>query len=51
MALPVEREDLIDESDETGIDDDFGASAAIVPATGVSGRALFFVLSIMSVLA
>jgi len=51
MALPVEREDLIDESDETGVDDDFGAAAAIVPASGVSGRALFFVLSIMSFLA
>jgi len=51
MALPAEREDLIDETDHPVDDEDFGPAAAIVPASGVSGRALFFVLAIMSFLA
>ncbi|MCT8972263.1 cell division protein FtsX [Microbaculum marinisediminis] len=51
MALPAERDDLNDETDRSDVYDGFGPAAAIVPASGVSGRALFFVLAIMSFLA
>ncbi|WP_436643769.1 cell division protein FtsX [Microbaculum sp. FT89] len=51
MAIPAERDDLNDETDRSDVYDGFGPSAAIVPASGVSGRALFFVLAIMSFLA
>ena len=52
MALPAELEDdLPDAAERAGIDDDFDPSGAIVPAASISGRALFFVLAIMSFLA
>ncbi len=51
MAMPAQSDDRDDETGGPGVDEDFGPSAPIVPASGVSGRALFFVLAIMSFLA
>jgi cell division transport system permease protein len=51
MALPAEIDEMSDPDDEAPPDLDFAPSRAIVPASGVAGRALFFVLAIMSFLA
>lgn len=52
MALPADIDDDIpDAPDGAEFDDDFAPSSAIVPLASISGRALFFVLAIMSFLA
>lgn len=51
MAMPAEHEDMDEETGPAPADANFAPAAPIVPASSVSGRALFFVLAIMSFLA